>query len=350
MGSILKFRYVTLDLTLNSKADDEIKDHKVVADDIKDLNLDDEECFVDECASDKELKKSGQLPGSDKVPKKPRTPRVFLGQLTSKPGEDGYQFRSAQVIIDEKNSREREKRPLDEEDHVAPNSREREKRPLDEDHVAPDDDYEEAESSDKKRQKRIEKKETVPRKPVQVYNLPSELPQHFQEYISGLNLEVPPLFVAQKLLTVTDIKYDQGRLSLPKNLINHEFRDNFLTKDEKKLVENKMSVEVNLVDDMMREYNTLHMTQWAVNNTSPIALKRAWNDVVLQNKLKPVTVLNEPKPIVGMEDDNKLVADVVARVWCFRRESNIWFALNLQAMTELKILGTTKKGVPILSK
>ncbi|KAK1381768.1 hypothetical protein POM88_019503 [Heracleum sosnowskyi] len=641
MGSILKFRYMTLDLTLNSNADDKLEDHTIVADDINDSNLDGEECFVDECASDKESKKSRQS-GVGKVPKKSRTPRVFLGQLTWKPREDAYLFSSAQVIIDEKNSRVSEKRPLDDQDYNVPdgvlvekltceagedsyqdrncqmiihennsiesekrpldednvvhdgvfiekltcelgedshqyhsaqgiiekknsrqskkrpldeefivldddlgkkrqkngdektvanrrkqvplvqnhtpselppnlqdyisklnleappmffaqkvltasdvrqnqnrllmaksiintaflenfvtdnekkrimnredvevslvdnkmheyhtlnfrqwemtksltyslktawftvvtdnnleeavlekdkddnkkkckevavavmkegdklmsdvlvqpgedvyqfrsaqviidekNSKAPEKHPLDEDHVAPDDDYEEAESSDKKRQKRIEKKKTVPRKQVQVYNLPSELPQHFQEYISGLNLEVPPLFVAQKLLTVTDISVNQDRLSLPKSLINPEFRHNFLTENEKKLVKNTMHVEVNLVDDMMHEYNTLHMTQWAVNSTSPIVLRRAWNDVVLDNKLKAVIVLNEPKPIMAMEYDNKLIADVVARVWSFRRESNIWFALNLQAMTELKILGTTKKGVPILSK
>lgn len=367
MGSMERIKYTRVEMLRlsSSVADKNVNLIQYSADDkINTLN---KECSVDEFASTVEDLGKACRSCSSSVPKRPRTYRVVVGTQTYNFEKGVYYYCSTQMIADGNNSSPSNKLSGDEDLIVNDDVHEEEKssdkerqnvivdeknsslskkRSGDEDFIAFDDDYEEEVISDKKRQKKIEKKRTVPRKPVQVYNLPSELPQNFQEYISGLNLEVPPLFVAQKLLTVSDINSNLGRLLLPISLVNTGFLNNFLTQHEKKLMEKTKPVEVNLVDDMMREYCSLHMTKWDMNTSSLYVLRRAWNNVVAENKLKTLKVLKDKKveKIVGMEDDNKLVTDVVARVWAFRRGSNIWFALNIQSMTEFKVLGRTKEG------
>ncbi|KAK1381753.1 Peroxisomal acyl-coenzyme a oxidase 1-like protein [Heracleum sosnowskyi] len=130
---------------------------------------------------------------------------------------------------------------------------------------------------------------------MEAHNLHPEMPQNLKDYISELNLEAPPLFVAQKLLTATDVMQD--RLLFPKSLINAEFSYNFLTEVEKELLE-KQHVEVNLVDGMMREYHTLHLAKWDIASCSFYVLRSGWNDVVLQNKLSVTEDLLNPSAIL----------------------------------------------------
>lgn len=157
------------------------------------------------------------------------------------------------------------------------------------------------------------------------------LPQNLQDYISGLNLEAPPLFVAQKLLNILDVDQTHNRLCLPKRLINAEFLDNFLTKDDKEQLDWTIHLQLNLVDNMMHEYDTLCMTKWDMKSSPLYLLASGWNDVVLQNKLKTVDVLKDSQVgrKVGMVDGNKLVTDVVARVWCFGRNQQYgWHSIS----------------------
>lgn len=261
------------------------------------------------------------------APTRPRTPRVFIENLTYN-FDEGVYYSSDGMIVDEKNS--------------SPSK----KHSLDEDFMVCDDDYEEEEQSySKKRQtKKVERKTPVPRKPVPVYNLPSELPRNLQEFISGLNLEVPPLFVAQKLLYVSDVTSQQSRLLLPRTLINAEFFDNFLRKAEMELLD-KAAMEVNLVDDKLRIFKDLRMKRWIRDSPKEYVLQRFWNDVVVQNKLGRLNVLkdNQKSTIVAMKDDNdQWKTNVVVLLWCFRKESKLWLALHTQAMTEFTILGVQK--------
>ncbi|KAK1381758.1 hypothetical protein POM88_019493 [Heracleum sosnowskyi] len=265
------------------------------------------------------------------VPTRPRTPRVLIENQTYN-FEKGVYYCSDLMIVDEKNSSLSKKHSRFEDFVVSEDGCE--------DFVVSDDhDYEEEESCSKKKQRKVERKTTVPRKPAPVYNLPTELPQNLQEYINGLNLEAPPLFVAQKLLTVTDVTAQQGRLLLPRSLINAEFFDNFLTEVEMDLLDTE-AIEVNLVDDKLREFYDLRMKRWVKTSNKDYVLQKVWNKVVAENNLGPLKVSKDNKDLtmVAMKDDeNRWKTDVVALVWCFRRGSKIWFAFHTQAMTEFNI-------------
>ncbi|KAK1381749.1 hypothetical protein POM88_019484 [Heracleum sosnowskyi] len=170
---------------------------------------------------------------------------------------------------------------------------------------------------------------------MEVHNLHPEMPQNLKDYISEFNLEAPPLFVAQKLLHVSDVMQD--RLLFPESLINAEFSYNFLTEVEKELLE-KQHVEVNLVDGMMREYHALHLAKWDIASCSFYVLRSGWNDAVLQNKLSVSENFKEDGKVsktVVMVDDNKSVTDLVVRVWSFRRGTNLWFALEFHQLTQV---------------
>lgn len=439
MGSILKFRYTTLELTANSSDEDKINDHNVGEDDNNKI-LDGEECSVDECGSDKDLGEPCQ-PGSVKVPRKPRTTRVLIGHLTSIPGGDRYEFHSAEVMIDEKNSRKSEKCPLDEDYVVSDgvvirqlsyqpgedacqcrsgqviigkkNSRKSEKCPanegyivsdrvmirqlacepgqdayqygsaqvminekhlrksrkrsFDEDFIVPeDDDYDYGVESSNKRPKNVEKKTVAVRKKQapQVYNHPlCEMPQSLQDYIGRLNLEAPPLFVAQKVVYASDVRRNQHRLSLPNRIINPDFFDKYLTDYETKLLKENGDVEVSLMDNKMHKYHNLNFKKWNMNSTTYV-LKTGWNDVVKDNKLEEMVLQQDDNledlvlpnnrkenAVTVMKEDDKLKTDVVAQVWCFRKEARPWFALNIQAMTECYVTGKkTEDGRDIITK
>ncbi|KAK1381759.1 hypothetical protein POM88_019494 [Heracleum sosnowskyi] len=200
------------------------------------------------------------------VPTRPRTPRVLIENQTYN-FEKGVYYCSDLMIVDEKNSSPSKKHSRVEDFVVSEDGGE--------DFVVSDDhDYEEEESCSKKKQRKVERMTTVPRKPAPVYNLPSELPQNLQEYINGLNLEAPPLFVAQKLLTVTDVTAQQGRLLLPRSLINAEFFDNFLTQVEMDLLDTE-AIEVNLVDDKLREFYDLRMKRWVKTSNKDYVLQKS---------------------------------------------------------------------------
>ncbi|XP_074359328.1 uncharacterized protein LOC141698522 [Apium graveolens] len=430
MGNFLT-GHPRLGLTVGSSDNQEIKD-QTVADNDGIRILDDEKRTVDECASDKELGKQCQ-PGIAKVPKRPRTPRVFIGQLTYKSGGGAYEFRSAQMIIDEKNSRKSEKRPLDE--GIVPdgafvrqltcepaeatcqydsaqviidekNSKESEKRPLDEDIVPDgalvrqltcepaedtsqydstqmiideknsrrskkrplDDDYvvstdgNGVESSAKRQNNGGKKIMAVRgRQTSQVQNYPpSELPQNLQDYISKLNLESPLLFVAQKVLFASDIRRDQNRLLLPKTIINPAFFENYVTDKDMKMLMEGNGVGVSMVDNKMHEYHTLNFAKWNMKSTSNYVLKTGWFDVVKDNKLEEAVLQKDDKSkeaassknavVVVVKEDDKLKSDVVVQVWCSQKEGRLWFALNIQAMTECNFVGKTKEGRSIVKK
>ena len=53
--------------------------------------------------------------------------------------------------------------------------------------------------------------------------------------------------------------------------------------------------------------------------------------------------------IVVMKEDDKLKSDVVVQVWCFRNEGIIWFAQNIQAMSECSVTSKTKDGRDIVA-
>ncbi|KAK1381765.1 hypothetical protein POM88_019500 [Heracleum sosnowskyi] len=300
----------------NSSVDDQRVDHvQYVADKFNHMVMN-KECSGDKFAS---------------VPTRPRTPRVLIENQTYN-FEQGVYYCSDLMIVDEKNSSPSKKHSRFEDFVVSDDGCE--------DFVVSDDhDYEEEESCSKKKQRKVERMTTVPRKPAPVYNLPSELPQNLQEYINGLNLEAPPLFVAQKLLTVTDVTAQQGRLLLPRSLINAEFFDNFLTEIEMDLLDTE-AIEVNLVDDKLREFYDLRMKRWVKTSNKDYVLQKVWNKVVAENNLGPLKVSKDNKDltmVVMKDDENRWKTDVVALVWCFRRGSKIWFAFHTQAMTEFNI-------------
>ncbi|KAK1381760.1 hypothetical protein POM88_019497 [Heracleum sosnowskyi] len=317
MGSMGGIKYSRLEMfRINSSVDDQRVDQvQHVADKFNHMVMN-KECSGDKFAS---------------VPTRPRTPRVLIENQTYN-FEQGVYYCSDLMIVDEKNSSPSKKHSRFEDFVVSEDGCE--------DFVVSDDhDYEEEESCSKKKQRKVERKTTVPRKPAPVYNLPTELPQNLQEYINGLNLEAPPLFVAQKLLTVTDVTAQQGRLLLPRSLINAEFFDNFLTEVEMDLLDTE-AIEVNLVDDKLREFYDLRMKRWVKTSNKDYVLQKVWNKVVAENNLGPLKVSKDNKDLtmVAMKDDeNRWKTDVVALVWCFRRGSKIWFAFHTQAMTEFNI-------------
>ncbi|KAK1381752.1 hypothetical protein POM88_019487 [Heracleum sosnowskyi] len=137
---------------------------------------------------------------------------------------------------------------------------------------------------------------------------------------------------------------ERCRLLLPRSLINAEFFDNFLTEVEMDLLDTE-AIEVNLVDDKLREFYDLHMKRWVKTSNKDYVLQKVWNKVVAENNLGPLKVSKDNKylTMVVMEDDeNQWKTDVVALVWCFQRGSKIWFAFHTQAMTEFTILGVKK--------
>lgn len=328
MGSLLKHRYNRFKMdTRDSCVENIIKDHNI-GDKDSDTNLNDEKCFPDEVDGDKELKTTW------KIPKKPRTPRIVVGELTYVREEDVEHFINIE-IINEKNPRESKK-------------------------CSRDDDFGE-ESFRKKRPKKVEAVTFRRKQPPNTISTP-ELTQNLQDCIRRLNLEAPPLFVAQKALYVTDIRPDQGRLSLPKSLINPDFFDKFMTDNEKEMLKEKEHVEVSLVDNKLHEYKTLNLVKWNMNSSSIYVLTTGWNDVVKDNKLEEVVLEDnklddvilpknaKEKTIVVMEKDDKLMSGVVVQVWCFRKEARLWFALNIQGKTEHNVIGKTKGGHKIITK
>ena len=298
-GMMFKFtRPDTCTNSNSANDDDKLKDHAeyvAEADDEKNVN---EECSVNQFARVTDLKQvcsSIHCP----VPTRPRTPRICIGIITTDSEGVDYYRGAGEVIADENGLRKSTKRPRDENcnDQVIADgnySRKSRKRSSDEssgvcddgfeeqslkkkmqqdcsvsqeeksskmkqqdcvvsgesskkkpreyvlseveqDHLGSDEDYWE-ENSRKRKQKRVEQKRTNPRKVVQVYNLQTDLPQSLKEYIEGLDLEAPPLFVAQKVLTATDVDPHQSRLLLPKSLIKAEFFSHFLTEAEKEML------------------------------------------------------------------------------------------------------------------
>ncbi|KAL1826395.1 hypothetical protein ACET3Z_004807 [Daucus carota] len=365
MGSTsgMMFKFTRPETCTNSNSandDDKLKDHAeyvAEADDEKNVN---EECSVNQFARVTNLKEvcsSIHCP----VPTRPRTPRICIGIITTDSEGVDYYRGAGEVIADENGLRKSTKRPRDENcnDQVIADgnySRKSRKRSSDEssgvcddgfeeqslkkkmqqdcsvsqeeksskmeqqdcvvsgesskkkpreyvlseveqDHLGSDEDYRE-ENSRKRKQKRVEKKRKIPRKAVEVYNLETDLPQNLKEYIDGLDLEAPPLFVAQK------------------------------------------AVEVNVVDDKLRESYGLRLAKWKMTSYLEYALRRGWNTVVEQNNLEPLKLSEDTTDrIVGMKDGELWKTDVVVLAWCFRRESEIWLALHTQAMVELDILG-----------
>ncbi|KAL1831572.1 hypothetical protein ACET3Z_001223 [Daucus carota] len=119
--------------------------------------------------------------------------------------------------------------------------------------------------------------------------------------------------VAQKVLYPSDIRRGQNRLSLPVKIINTDFFEKFVTDTEKETLKRKEHME--------------------------------------DNKLEEAVIQKDGKEesIMVMKEDDKLKSDVVVQVWCFHSEAIIWFALNIQAMSECSVTGKTKDGRDIVA-
>ncbi|WOG82377.1 hypothetical protein DCAR_0101541 [Daucus carota subsp. sativus] len=101
----------------------------------------------------------------------------------------------------------------------------------------------------------------------------------------------------------------------------------------------------------MHEYHTMNLAKWDLNSSSNYVLITVWRNVVHDNKLEEVVIQKGGKEesIVVMKEDDKLKSDVVVQVWCFRSEGRIWFALNIQAMSECSVTSKTKDGHDIVA-
>ncbi|GJS33855.1 B3 domain-containing protein, DNA-binding pseudobarrel domain protein [Tanacetum coccineum] len=121
----------------------------------------------------------------------------------------------------------------------------------------------------------------------------------FIKSIGGTKVE----FVMEKKLTKTDVTKSQGRLLIPKLQVKN---DVFLTEDEEnKLRINKESIKVRVLDPERRTF-TMNLGIWCMMKSENYVLKSGWNQVVDMNGLKE---------------------NMIVRVWSFRADQQMWFAV-----------------------
>ncbi|KAK1361105.1 hypothetical protein POM88_045579 [Heracleum sosnowskyi] len=142
------------------------------------------------------------------------------------------------------------------------------------------------------------------------------------------------MFVAQKVLSASDVRQNQNRLLMAKSIINTAFLENFVTDNEKKRLMNHEDLQVSLVDNKMHEYHTLNFRQWEMTKSSTYLLKTVWFTVVTDNKSEEAVLEmdkddNKKKckevAVAVMKEDDKLKSDVLVQVWCSRKEGRLCF-------------------------
>ncbi|PON95122.1 B3 domain-containing protein [Trema orientale] len=139
-----------------------------------------------------------------------------------------------------------------------------------------------------------------------IEHLPSGLRDKIRE-LGGDDLKL----ILDKKLTATDVNKNNNRLSI---LVSHGRCPEFLREDEKVELEKRdekcekrlKGIQVKVYDQSLREYHRCKLKQWYMGSNPVYNLDTKWYDIVLDNKLA--------------KDDN-------VRLWSFRVQFELCFAL-----------------------
>ncbi|KAL5780910.1 hypothetical protein ACOSQ2_011647 [Xanthoceras sorbifolium] len=120
------------------------------------------------------------------------------------------------------------------------------------------------------------------------------------EKLNGTNI----ILVAQKQLTSTDLNEKENRLLIAEKKILNEF----LTPEEEHQLNEKRAVDVTVIQPCLERTPNLQLKKWAMKENFYFALIGNWSSVA--NKKK-----------------NRLRKNCMIRLFSFRKESNLYFAL-----------------------
>ncbi|XP_059448267.1 B3 domain-containing protein At1g05920-like [Corylus avellana] len=116
---------------------------------------------------------------------------------------------------------------------------------------------------------------------------PPYMPTEFMDKIMGQASNIK--LVIQKVLTDTDMKRSQDRLSIPTG----QMRYDFLSSEEKVSLEKKEAngihfkgMEVPLIEPGL-QVSSIFLKKWKLGSGSCIMLSKPWMDVAKRNELKP---------------------------------------------------------------
>nr|XP_043626958.1 putative B3 domain-containing protein At2g27410 [Erigeron canadensis] len=134
----------------------------------------------------------------------------------------------------------------------------------------------------------------------------NEVIEKLKHFITGKMNGVDMQLVIRKKLYKSDLERGLNRLSMPANQVETQ---EFLTEDEKRILEQEEDIEVRLVGPTLKMYKEpLKLKMWTMNQSYNYVLITNWNHFVANHK----EVLREGTKI---------------QVWSFRRNRQLCFAL-----------------------
>ncbi|XP_022998957.1 B3 domain-containing protein At2g31720-like [Cucurbita maxima] len=141
--------------------------------------------------------------------------------------------------------------------------------------------------------------------PVVEEEMPAEMREHITERMGGYRVQM----IIEKKLTATDMRTNQGRLSLPKKMVRVEF----MTAEEEKMLEHrsKGDDELNYIDTFIvgsdLRVNPIRFKKWLMGKNYVNCLVNKWNSFARAYGLKTGTKVRVWSFRVDERDENDVV-------------------------------------------